>query len=199
MAVVVGREPERSQCRSCRDRASGSHRDPPRAGESLAHEEMRASPVFITILGRLSVEHSLTQAHYLHLMRACSACDHPERAAIDTALLQGLSLRTVAGRYGISSTALYRHRSRHVDTPTVGDILAPAGEGDGWREWDGTDWQRIATPRRERLVEIQGRPITSGWRIGWIFAGPRSEPFLRKVYRRRRREKAPTASPYARR
>ena len=160
---------------------------------------MRASPVFITILGRLSVEHSLPEAHYLHLMRACNACDHPERAAIDSALLRGLSLRTVAGRYGISSSALYRHRRRHVDAPTVGDILAPGSEGDGWREWDGTDWQRIAAPRRESLVEIQGRPITAGWRIGWIFAGPRFEPFLRKVYRRRRKEITPSASPYARR
>lgn len=119
-------------------------------------------------------------------MRRCTACAHPERDAIDAALLQGVSLRTVGGHHGISSSALYRHRSRHVDAFTVGDILEPAGAGDGWREWDGTKWQRIAVPRRERLVEVRGRPINASWRTGWILADPCPLPFIRKTYRRRR-------------
>ncbi|MDE0228290.1 MAG: hypothetical protein OXJ62_05480, partial [Spirochaetaceae bacterium] len=36
----------------------------------------------------------------------CKTCAHPDRAAIDAELLQGVSLRTVGGRYGISSSAL---------------------------------------------------------------------------------------------
>lgn len=122
-------------------------------------------------------------------MRPCSVCTHPNRAAIDAALLQGLqglSLRTVAGRHGLSATALHRHRRRHVDAPTVGDILEPAGEGDAWREWDGAGWQQIAAPPRAHLVEIRGRPDGVSWRAGWHLAGPRPLPFLRKVYRRRR-------------
>ncbi|MCY4439995.1 MAG: hypothetical protein OXE53_07280 [Deltaproteobacteria bacterium] len=101
-------------------------------------------------------------------------------------LLQGVSLRTVAGRYGVNYSALYRHRIQHVDAPTVGDIVEPAGDGDVWREWVGTEWQRIAVPRREHLVEVKGRPDDARWRTGWILAGPRSLPVLKKVYRRRR-------------
>ena len=114
------------------------------------------------------------------------ACTHPKRAAIDAELLQGVSLRTVGGRYGISSSALHRHRRRHVAAFTVGDILESAGPGDGWREWDGAKWQRIAAPRREHLVEVQGRPVNVPWRTGWIHSGSSSFPVFRKVYRRRR-------------
>ena len=118
-------------------------------------------------------------------MRRCMACTHPKRAAIDAELLQGVSLRTVAGRYGISSSALYRHRRGHVAAFTVGDILEPAGAGDGWREWDGVKWQRIAAPRREHLKEIQGRPLDVSWRTGWNLSGAHQFPFIRKVYRRK--------------
>lgn len=116
-------------------------------------------------------------------MRRCTVCFHPDRAAIDVDLLQGISLRTIAGRYKISPSALYRHRRRHMAAPTVGDILEPADQGDIWREWDGAKWLPIDRQRLEHLVEVKGRPIVVSWRRGWISAG--SFFFLRKVYRRR--------------
>ena len=82
----------------------------------------------------------------ISLMRRCTVCVHPDRATIDAELLQGISYPTVAGRHGLSTTAVYRHRRRHVDAPTVGDIVVPVDRGDFWREWDGTKWQRIAAP-----------------------------------------------------
>ena len=137
-------------------------------------------------------EQSLTQPDRLP-KRRCKICVHPDRAVIDTALLQGVSLRTVAGRHGLSATALHRHRRRHVTEPTVGDILAPDNIGHFWREWDGTKWQRIASPRREHLKEVQGRPVDIRWRTGWNDYGITSSP-CRKVYRRRRARTPSTAS-----
>lgn len=114
--------------------------------------------------------------------RRCKACTHPDRAAIDEELLQAVSLPTVGGRYGISSSTLDRHRSRHVKAPTVGDILEPVDRDESWREWNGTEWRRIAPPRRAHLREVKGRPHDIPQRSGWsvdLGCG-----VIRKVYRR---------------
>jgi len=130
-------------------------------------------------------------------MRRCTVCTHPERAAIDAALLQRISYRTVAGKHGLSYSALFRHRRRHVDAPTVGDILPPHNRGDAWREWSGTEWRRIDPPAladglpfpvgfalRKYFIEIRGRPADASWRDGWCVDG--SFAFCQKVYRRLR-------------
>jgi len=45
----------------------------------------------------------------------CRVCDHGERAAIDKAIVtRSASLRTIADRYGVSKTALIRHRDSHI-------------------------------------------------------------------------------------
>lgn len=46
----------------------------------------------------------------------CSCCSHPERPALDTALRSGAALRIVAEGFGVSKTALIRHRDNHMDT-----------------------------------------------------------------------------------
>lgn len=46
----------------------------------------------------------------------CSCCSHPERPALDAALRSGVALRTVAEGFGVSKTALIRHRDNHMDT-----------------------------------------------------------------------------------
>ena len=115
----------------------------------------------------------------------CKTCAHPDLAAIDAELLQGiLSLRTIAGRHGLSSTCLDRHRRQHVKEPTVGDILEPAATSGNWREWDGAEWRQIPAPRREDLVEIKGRPSAVRWRRGWNLQLNCAVGL--KVYRRRR-------------
>ena len=88
--------------------------------------------------------------------RPCTACAHPERAAIESDLLaDALSFRTVAGRYGLSSSAVDRHRAKHMAAYTVGDLLAP-GEDGFWTRWTGSKLQRIPTPRLADLIEIKG-------------------------------------------
>lgn len=46
--------------------------------------------------------------------RTCTVCAHPQRARIDAALVAGPTYRTIADRYGLSETALKRHRKDHL-------------------------------------------------------------------------------------
>jgi hypothetical protein len=46
--------------------------------------------------------------------RRCTVCDHPERHRIDEALVSGGPYRSVAKRFGLSESAVYRHKSEHL-------------------------------------------------------------------------------------
>ena len=116
-------------------------------------------------------------------MKRCSICAHPNREAIEAELLGGvLSLRTIAARHDLSASALHRHRSEHMDHPTVGDLLEPADQLDAWRRYDGTEWQPCSTPKAEDLTELRCRPES--------YRGDFSMDFncfyIRKTYRLRR-------------
>lgn len=44
------------------------------------------------------------------MSRVCVICAHPERAAIDTAVVSGEAEHSVAGRFSVAKTSLQRHR-----------------------------------------------------------------------------------------
>ena len=46
--------------------------------------------------------------------RRCTVCDHPQRHGIDEALVSGGSYRSVAKRFGLSESAVYRHKTEHL-------------------------------------------------------------------------------------
>lgn len=46
--------------------------------------------------------------------RVCTVCSHPEREAIDTALVSGEPLRGIARRLAVSEDALFRHKRDHI-------------------------------------------------------------------------------------
>ncbi len=46
--------------------------------------------------------------------RQCTVCDHQERHDIDEALVSGTPYRSVAKRFGLSESAVYRHKSEHL-------------------------------------------------------------------------------------
>jgi len=68
--------------------------------------------------------------------RVCTVCLHPERSDIDALLVAGTpSLRNIAERFGISATALHRHKQDHLpqelvraqdaqEIASAGDLLA---------------------------------------------------------------------------
>ena len=48
--------------------------------------------------------------------RRCTVCDHPKRHGIDKALVTGAPYRSVAKRFGLSDSAVYRHKTEHLPT-----------------------------------------------------------------------------------
>lgn len=50
--------------------------------------------------------------------RACSICSHPEQASITRDLADSISYRAIAEAYGVSKSALARHRE-HLPPPPV--------------------------------------------------------------------------------
>jgi hypothetical protein len=46
--------------------------------------------------------------------RRCTVCDHPERHGIDETLVTGAPYRGVARRFGLSESAVYRHKTEHL-------------------------------------------------------------------------------------
>ncbi len=46
--------------------------------------------------------------------RHCTACDHPNRPAIDQALVAGDTFRLIAEHTGVSQSALRRHKTQHL-------------------------------------------------------------------------------------
>lgn len=51
--------------------------------------------------------------------RQCTVCSHPDRAAIDAALVEGHSDRAVARQHGLFKDAVGRHRAAHVSPALV--------------------------------------------------------------------------------
>ena len=46
--------------------------------------------------------------------RKCTVCDHPERHSIDEALVSSTPYRSVARRFELSESAVYRHKTEHL-------------------------------------------------------------------------------------
>ena len=63
--------------------------------------------------------------------RACSVCSHPDRAAIDKALVAGEPAPRIAALHRVSEDALLRHRANHLPK-----LLAQARDRETARETD---------------------------------------------------------------
>ena len=50
----------------------------------------------------------------MKMPRRCTVCDHEARASIDAVLISGAALRDIAGRHGVSKSALERHKAGHL-------------------------------------------------------------------------------------
>jgi hypothetical protein len=46
--------------------------------------------------------------------RRCTVCDHPESHGIDETLVTGAPYRSVARRFELSESAVYRHKTEHL-------------------------------------------------------------------------------------
>jgi transposase-like protein len=46
--------------------------------------------------------------------RRCTVCDHPKKHSIDEVLISGTAYRSVAKRFGLSESSMYRHKTEHL-------------------------------------------------------------------------------------
>src|SRR4051812_26883739 len=63
--------------------------------------------------------------------RVCTVCQHPDRAAIDQALVSGTPIPRIAALHRVSEDALARHKTGHLPaTVREGQALAAAAHAD---------------------------------------------------------------------
>lgn len=62
-----------------------------------------------------------------HMPAHCVTCEHPEREAIDRAIVVGETLRSLASRYGMHRTSLARHAQAHL-SPALVKVLTEREE-----------------------------------------------------------------------
>ncbi len=63
--------------------------------------------------------------------RNCTICAHPEREAIDAAIVSGVPLAALAAKYRVSADALGRHAAHHLPAAMVkGRAAADMVHGD---------------------------------------------------------------------
>ena len=53
----------------------------------------------------------------------CAACTHPKRDELDSAIVAGQTLRAIGKQYGMSASAVLRHRDRHL-SPALAAMAA---------------------------------------------------------------------------
>ena len=51
--------------------------------------------------------------------RACNICTHPDREAIDEALISGVAFRALVAKYRVSKDSLSRHKANHLPAKLV--------------------------------------------------------------------------------
>ena len=90
------------------------------------------------------------------MTRTCTVCSHPEREAIDRALVEGQSTGKLAGRYRtLDERAIRRHRSNHLPT-----ALARAQEAEEVSRAD--DLLAQVRGLQDRALTILGKAEDSG-------------------------------------
>jgi hypothetical protein len=84
--------------------------------------------------------------------RQCTICNHPQRAAIDQALVAGQALRDIAGHHHLSKSALARHKEYHAPPALITDTddletLLQKARAEGHRRYTQLLWDARAVMR----------------------------------------------------
>jgi len=87
--------------------------------------------------------------------RTCTVCAHPERAAIDQALLNNSVIRDIAGQHRLAKSAVARHKDDHLPA-----ALAKAKEAQTVADAD--DLLRQAGALRTKAMSLLLKAETAG-------------------------------------
>ena len=90
------------------------------------------------------------------MSRPCSICTHSERLEIDRLLLQGTSYRDIAGRFGLSKTAIFRHKESHIgtDLKDVREVMVAARE-EALSQIKAEEVETLETVKAEIITEAR--------------------------------------------
>ena len=64
------------------------------------------------------------------MSKPCSICEHPDRAAIEIGLANGIAQRVLGLKFGLGQAQLSRHRSRHMDTDLIAKLRVRGSRSD---------------------------------------------------------------------
>jgi hypothetical protein len=64
------------------------------------------------------------------MSRLCTVCEHPDRAQVEIGMANGIALRVLSLRYGMSQDALWRHRQNHMDVDLVARLKTRGSRSD---------------------------------------------------------------------
>ena len=119
--------------------------------------------------------------------RSCTICEHPEREAIDRALVGETSNLSVSSLFGVSESAVLRHKANHLPAKLVmAEHAAEVAEADNlldsfWCEIEERTTVGIGWPFWLRVwsaSSITETPMFELWYPGWP-SGPPSPPIYR--------------------
>ncbi len=83
------------------------------------------------------------------MARACTVCTSPDRTSIDRDLLSGTPYRAVGKRYGVGTSAVFRHKRDHLT-----ELMARAAKARGARDLEYGD------DLLGQLVGLNGRAMS---------------------------------------
>ena len=88
--------------------------------------------------------------------RICSVCTHSARATIDDGLVMGQSLRAISAAYGLSKSAVDRHKDNHVSVPLAQDDADLAAEFQAARQADRQHYHKLRKNARAVMRAFEG-------------------------------------------
>jgi hypothetical protein len=88
--------------------------------------------------------------------RVCTICTHPAHAAIDDGLEAGQSLREISGQYGLSKSALDRHKISHLPAALAQDGADLKAEFQAARQADRWHYTQLRKNARAVMRAMQG-------------------------------------------
>jgi hypothetical protein len=88
--------------------------------------------------------------------RVCTICTHPAHAAIDDGLLAGQSVRAISGQYGLSKSAVDRHRGSHLPAHLAQEGADLKAEFQAARQADRWHYNQLRRNARAVMRAFQG-------------------------------------------
>jgi hypothetical protein len=88
--------------------------------------------------------------------RLCTICTHPARATIDDGLVTGQSVRAISAEYGVSKSAVDRHKDSHLPAALTQDGADLEREFQAARQADRWHYNQLRRNARAVMGAFQG-------------------------------------------